>query len=139
MKRIAVVTLIIVADQLSKFYVVKDLLPSFGGFFDSVVCNPNIAWGIPIQGTVLVLIWFVFALAFIVLLKKTTWNMFLLVTLGGALSNIIDRIRFGCVLDFINFGPFPTFNIADICITVGVVLFLLQGFANSKIKDQRSK
>ena len=132
MKRIAVVTLIIIVDQLSKFFVVKSLLPSLGGFFDSVVCNPNIAWGIPIQGTVLVLVWLVFALAFVILLEKTNWNMFLLAAFGGALSNIIDRIRLGCVLDFINFSPFPTFNIPDICITAGIVLFLLTRIRNNE-------
>jgi signal peptidase II len=41
--------------------------------------------------------------------------------LGGALGNVIDRVRFGEVVDFIDFGWFPVFNVADSAITVGAV------------------
>ena len=42
--------------------------------------------------------------------------------LGGALGNLIDRLRFGYVIDFLDFRVWPVFNIADIAITVGVIL-----------------
>jgi len=45
--------------------------------------------------------------------------------LGGALGNLIDRIAFGPVTDFISVGNFPVFNIADASITVGVGLLIL--------------
>jgi signal peptidase II len=49
---------------------------------------------------------------------------------GGAVGNWIDRIRFGFVIDFIDWHAgtyhWPTFNIADSCITVGVTLLLIQ-------------
>jgi signal peptidase II len=47
--------------------------------------------------------------------------------IGGALGNVVDRIRFGAVVDFLNFGPiFPwVFNVADASITVGAALLLL--------------
>ena len=45
--------------------------------------------------------------------------------LGGAIGNLIDRIRFGPVTDFISVGSFPVFNIADSSITVGVGLLIL--------------
>jgi signal peptidase II len=45
--------------------------------------------------------------------------------LGGALGNLIDRIRFGPVTDFIAVGAFPVFNIADASITIGVAILLL--------------
>lgn len=45
---------------------------------------------------------------------------------GGALENILDRLRDGLVTDFIQVGSFPVFNIADSCITVGVVLLLAE-------------
>lgn len=49
--------------------------------------------------------------------------------LGGALGNLIDRIRFGAVVDFLDFHVggwhWPAFNVADICIVVGVGLYLL--------------
>ena len=43
--------------------------------------------------------------------------------LGGALGNMIDRLRQGHVTDFIDFGPFYIFNVADIAIVSGVILF----------------
>jgi signal peptidase II len=44
---------------------------------------------------------------------------------GGALGNLIDRIRFGPVTDFIAVGTFPVFNVADASITVGVIILLI--------------
>jgi len=43
--------------------------------------------------------------------------------LGGTIGNLIDRFCFGYVTDFIDFGFWPTFNIADSAITVGVIIF----------------
>ena len=42
--------------------------------------------------------------------------------LGGAAGNLIDRLRFGFVVDFLDFRVWPVFNIADSAITIGVVL-----------------
>jgi signal peptidase II len=44
--------------------------------------------------------------------------------LGGALGNVIDRIRYGAVTDFIKLPGWPAFNVADIAITFGVVVLL---------------
>lgn len=46
--------------------------------------------------------------------------------LGGAFGNIIDRMRLGYVVDFIQVGWFPIFNIADSAISVGAALLMLQ-------------
>ena len=43
--------------------------------------------------------------------------------LGGTVGNLIDRLRFGYVTDFIDFGFWPAFNIADSAIVVGVIIF----------------
>ena len=45
--------------------------------------------------------------------------------LGGAIGNLIDRVRFGEVTDFVNFKFFPAFNVADSAISIGVVTMLL--------------
>lgn len=42
--------------------------------------------------------------------------------LGGAVGNLIDRLRFGSVVDFLDFRIWPVFNLADSCITVGAAL-----------------
>lgn len=51
---------------------------------------------------------------------------------GGALGNLIDRIRFGAVVDFLDFHiggwHWPAFNIADACIVIGVALFILNWY-----------
>jgi signal peptidase II len=44
--------------------------------------------------------------------------------LGGALGNLLDRLLNGSVTDFIKFPDWPAFNVADICITVGVVVLI---------------
>jgi signal peptidase II len=53
--------------------------------------------------------------------------------LGGALGNIVDRARYGYVVDYadLHFGsfrPFQIFNLADACITIGVVILLARAF-----------
>ena len=42
--------------------------------------------------------------------------------LGGALGNLADRVRFGGVVDFLDFRIWPVFNLADSCITIGAAL-----------------
>lgn len=61
--------------------------------------------------------------------RDDAWGLALV--LGGALGNIVDRIRFGYVVDFLDlhFGewrPFLVFNVADAAITIGVLLLLLR-------------
>jgi len=51
--------------------------------------------------------------------------------LGGALGNVIDRLRFGQVVDFVDLHAFgwhwPAFNVADSAITVGAALLVFEG------------
>src|SRR3954462_4357051 len=62
---------------------------------------------------------------------KTLFCGSLAAILGGALGNAIDRLRFGYVVDFLDFHAFgwhwPAFNVADSAITVGAVLLILDG------------
>jgi signal peptidase II len=44
--------------------------------------------------------------------------------IGGAIGNLVDRIRLGYVVDFISIGPWPNFNVADSAITLGVILLV---------------
>lgn len=54
--------------------------------------------------------------------------------LGGALGNLIDRVRFGQVVDFLDFHAagwhWPAFNVADSAITIGAALLILEGFVH---------
>lgn len=55
----------------------------------------------------------------------------LAMVIGGALGNVIDRVRFGAVADFLDFYAYgyhyPAFNLADSCITLGIALLLIDG------------
>ena len=66
----------------------------------------------------------IFFLIFSENLDKVGFSGFVLI-LSGAFGNLIDRLVYGYVRDFIDFGFFPTFNLADVFLSVGVVLVVL--------------
>ena len=53
---------------------------------------------------------------------------------GGALGNLIDRVRFGCVVDFLDFRVWPVFNIADSAITIGGILICYKMLVSNRQK-----
>lgn len=68
--------------------------------------------------------------------NKTLENMSLALILGGALGNLFDRIYHGYVIDFldVNFGSwhYPTFNLADCAICIGIVIFIFSSYKGKK-------
>ena len=56
--------------------------------------------------------------------------------IGGAVGNVVDRVRFGAVIDFVDAHiagyHWPAFNLADSAITIGVILLLLDGFVGNR-------
>jgi signal peptidase II len=58
--------------------------------------------------------------------------------LGGAFGNLIDRVRLGYVVDFIQVGWFPIFNVADSAISVGAALLMLQ-FVREELAQRRER
>ncbi len=110
---------LLVADQLSKY-----LIRYSSGFY---ICNKNIAWGIKIPALLFWLFWAVIIFLIIFLLYKKRFahaNYYVILILAGSVSNIIDRIAFGCVIDFIDLKFWPVFNLADIFIVLGGSLFV---------------
>lgn len=91
-------------------------------------CNPDGLWdavsheGLLVSGGAVMLI--VFGTLF---LRAKTWGEIAALALlfGGGLSNILDRVMYGCVRDFTVFSWFPAFNLADICLSIGAGLFLI--------------
>lgn len=53
--------------------------------------------------------------------KNLSLILFLILIIAGAYSNLLDRIFYGGVIDYLNFNFWPVFNLADVMITVGVV------------------
>ena len=122
---------LIFVDQLSKY-----IIRTSGGFY---ICNKNIAFGIQIPDFLFWIFWLlIIGLLLIALYKKYFIHntLYIILILAGAISNIIDRIYLGCIVDFIDlkFWPasiamrsiagWPVFNLADIFITLGAVLII---------------
>lgn len=62
----------------------------------------------------------------------------LILQLAGALGNLIDRVIFGYVTDFISVGTFAVFNIADSSITVGVIILLIGVWLDEQKKSRQA-
>jgi signal peptidase II len=75
--------------------------------------------------------------------KQRGDQLALAMVLGGALGNIVDRVRFGYVVDFLDlhfgdFRPFLVFNVADAAISIGVVILLLRALlVRPEAKEER--
>lgn len=72
--------------------------------------------------------------------KLLLWSYSLI--LGGAVGNVVDRLNYGYVVDFLHFyyqqHSFPAFNVADIAISIGAALLLLEAFLDHK-REKDSK
>jgi lipoprotein signal peptidase len=126
---------VLVLDQAIKAVVEGELVPGeqvdlLGPLGLTLAHNQGVAFGLA-GGSALPLIAFaVLALAFVgfLLARNSTvpgiWVAVGLVA-GGALGNLVDRLRAGEVTDYIEVGSWPPFNVADVAITVGVAIFAL--------------
>lgn len=134
--------LVIAADQATKRAIAGLVLDPpqvipLTPFFNLVgAWNPGVSFSM-LQGTgpwLLSLAAIGVSLALIVWLTKLTAPLPAIavgLVIGGALGNVIDRVRMGAVFDFLDFylgnWHFPAFNLADSAISVGVALLLLDG------------
>jgi len=132
--------LVVVADQLSKLWIRSnlDIRQSLfeAGFFQIARFPPNTgaAFGL-FQGqsfalTIVAIVGIAFLLVYaliirprFLLLDSRLARIALGLVLGGTIGNLIDRLCFGGVTDFISIGWWPAFNIADSAIVVGVIIF----------------
>ena len=144
--------IVFVVDQAIKIWVTGPLgIDQLGAyreivsFFDlRFVPNIGVSLGLLPAGSP-AMRWAIVALTGAIALGVAVWltretnrydRMALGLVLGGAIGNILDRIRFGYVVDFLDFsgtGVFPwVFNIADSAITVGVVLLILDSVLSER-------
>lgn len=146
--------LILASDQLSKRYIIATLdvheshapIPILDQLFQFThIHNTGAAFGMfPAGGFIFTIIAIVVAVAIVVYTRRLDAGHYLLrialgLQLGGALGNLIDRLRQGYVTDFLDFIPFPfIFNIADAAIVSGVVvLFYLMLLETLEERRQR--
>jgi len=115
--------LTIAIDQLSKFFVLK--------YFGSIsTINPYGGFSVAIPGINIALVTLLALAAFVVLLffvdRKAIRTIAFSLVLAGTLSNLTDRILHSGVVDFINLKIWPTFNLADSAIVIGIGLLILR-------------
>ena len=137
---------VVLADQVTKSMVTSRFAEGerleVNGFFNMVlVYNKGAAFSFlsdaPGWQTPLLIAFALVAIGIVVTMLVRSPERMMLSTglaliLGGALGNVIDRLRFGKVVDFLDFHAagwhWPAFNVADSAITVGAVLLILDGF-----------
>lgn len=137
MKKVIVFLSILIADQALKIFVSKNLLFATGGFL-TYVCNSYISWGIPILGSVFWVVWLISNGLLVHFILRYNKNIFLFAVLAGSVSNAIDRLLYGCVVDYFRLpvGNFPIFNLADVFIVVGIIAFLFSFFGKGENTNQ---
>lgn len=129
--------LIVAIDQVSKALVVHSLsggrvIVLFGGLVQlDYTVNSGAAFGIlQARGLLFILVAVVVSVIIVVSYRRVVAGPLVVrialgLVLGGAIGNLIDRVRLGHVVDFIDLGWWPVFNLADSSIVVGVVLLAL--------------
>jgi signal peptidase II len=133
MASVIIVSVILLLDQLSKAFIsgilqLNQTIPLIKGIFGlTLVHNRGAAFGLLRNQLYLFIFTSVAAIVLIYLgLKDNRHNKYYVVSLSlilaGAIGNLIDRLRLGYVVDFLNFYIWPVFNIADSSITIGAVL-----------------
>ena len=134
-----IIVALIVLDQLVKAYVVQNIAL---GEIKSWIPNLVSLTYLQNRGAAFSMLqdqqWFFAVITLVIMagaiwylhkhIEDSVWTVFgLVLIIAGGLGNFIDRIRLGYVVDMFKFEfiDFPIFNVADICLTVGVVVLLI--------------
>jgi signal peptidase II len=125
----------IVADQVTKHIVssqlaLDDEVAVIGPFSIHHVQNSGIAFGLFPDATAAVIVLTTVAVGWMLVFfaragaRHPVLPVALGLLLGGSISNLADRVRLGHVTDFLDLRYWPAFNLADVCIVVGIVLLV---------------
>lgn len=127
--------IVVVLDQAAKAAVEAHLVPGqqvevLGPIGLTLSHNQGVAFGLASGSDAPLIAFAIAALAFVATMlarRPAARGMWVAVGLvaGGALGNLADRLRAGAVIDYVEIGSWPPFNLADVAITVGVVLLAL--------------
>ncbi len=126
---------VIALDQVSKYLIRANLelgqsIPEEGLFRLTYITNVGGAFGIlGNQGFLITITSLVAIAAVLIYSRYPAFNRMMVrialgLILGGALGNLIDRLWLGSVVDFIDLGPWPVFNLADSAVVIGVILLI---------------
>ncbi len=128
-----IVSSVVFFDQLTKYLALNYLqlnkpVALVNNFlYLTLVCNRGAAFGLFKNQLLLFVAISLCVILFIFVRLKNKknpmlFNISLSLILAGSVGNLIDRLRFGCVIDFLDFRFWPVFNLADSALTVGAVL-----------------
>lgn len=122
--------LLLGVDQITKIWAVNNVSTQNEAKFGfELSYNEGIAFGINMPGNMVMILTVVILIMFAYLVyKHKIWRNKMHLTgaailMAGAMGNTIDRLRLGHVVDFIKVYWWPTFNVADMLIVIGVALF----------------
>ena len=144
---LVVIGTILALDQLTKYIVQENLLlreswPQDGFFRFTYGLNSGTAFGFFPNQTFFLIIFSAGAIGFIYYfyrshaLPSKLLRVAMGLQLGGALGNLLDRVRAGQVVDFIDIGRWPIFNIADSAIVTGIALLIAITFFAKEVSDR---
>jgi signal peptidase II len=144
----SVVLAAIAADQLTKHVVASQLalneeLHVAGPFSIHHVQNSGIAFGLFASATAVVTALTAVAVGWMLLFfarsgaRHPVLPVALGLLIGGSLSNLVDRIRFGHVTDFLDLRYWPAFNLADTFIVIGVAILFLALVATERPRRRK--
>lgn len=131
---------LLLIDQLVKFFLIHSLRPNEsipvikGVFHITLVFNSGCAFGLfRNQPSIFFLLISSVCVVFLVyFFKRLEDNLFgklaAILLISGAATNLIDRLRFGYVVDFLDFRVWPVFNLGDTAITIGTIMFIVNFF-----------
>jgi signal peptidase II len=155
---LTVATLVLILDQATKLYISRTMelyssIVVIKDFFSiTYICNKGAAFSFlatsPYRLTVLTFVSLIALAAIIVFFRKLrpdqNFTAFCLsLVFAGALGNLIDRVRLGEVIDFLNVHWYehywPTFNVADSAICVGVFLLIIDMLIEEKRQNRLKK
>jgi signal peptidase II len=130
-----VIALVLAADQVSKhlvrtLMVMGESIPNEGIVRITYIINTGGAFGLFPNQTLLLTIAALAGVALMLFFYRTgavpggLARLSLALMLGGAIGNLIDRVRAGYVVDFVALGFWPVFNVADASMVMGITLLL---------------
>lgn len=139
-----IISIVILLDQATKFLAVRFLqlntpVPLIKNFLNlTLVHNRGAAFGLFQNQLFLFVFVSLFAIGLILCNLKNKTNSIILkvslsLILGGAIGNLIDRLRYGFVIDFLDLRVWPVFNIADSVITIAAVVLSWELLFNKNV------